>query len=39
MRGRLERVGGTLTIESAPGGGTTLNAAVPLAGPDQEGTP
>lgn len=30
MRQRLARVGGTLTIESTAGYGTTLNAAVPL---------
>ena len=30
MRHRLAGVGGTLTVESAPGYGTTLNAAVPL---------
>jgi signal transduction histidine kinase len=30
MRQRLARVGGTLTIESTPGYGTTLNAAVTL---------
>jgi signal transduction histidine kinase len=33
MEQRLARVGGTLTIESAPGQGTTVNAAVPLTGP------
>jgi signal transduction histidine kinase len=32
MEQRLARIGGTLTIESAPGAGTTLNAAVPLSG-------
>jgi signal transduction histidine kinase len=32
MRQRLARVGGTLTVESTPGYGTTLNAAVPLPG-------
>jgi signal transduction histidine kinase len=32
MEQRLARIGGTLTIESAPGSGTTLNAAVPLTG-------
>ncbi|HEY2277377.1 MAG TPA: sensor histidine kinase [Streptosporangiaceae bacterium] len=30
MEQRLARIGGTLTIESARGAGTTLNAAVPL---------
>ena len=39
MRRRLEGVGGTLTVESAPSAGTTLNAAVPLAGPDHGGKP
>jgi signal transduction histidine kinase len=33
MEQRLGRVGGTLTIESVPGTGTTINAAVPLTGP------
>jgi signal transduction histidine kinase len=33
MGQRLGRVGGTLTIESVPGTGTTINAAVPLTGP------
>ncbi len=33
MRQRLTRIGGTLTIESAAGAGTTINAAVPLTGP------
>jgi len=32
MRERLARVRGTLTVDSAPGAGTTLNASVPLAG-------
>jgi signal transduction histidine kinase len=32
MEQRLARIGGTLTIESAPGSGTTVNAAVPLTG-------
>lgn len=32
MRARLARVDGTLTVESAPGYGTTINAAVPLGG-------
>ncbi|MFB7917999.1 sensor histidine kinase [Streptomyces sp. NPDC056061] len=30
MRARLRQLGGTLTIESAPGEGTVLSAAVPL---------
>ena len=33
MRQRLDRIGGTLTIESAAGAGTTVNAAVPLIAP------
>ena len=33
MEQRLARIGGTLTIEAAPGSGTILNAAVPLSGP------
>jgi signal transduction histidine kinase len=35
MRHRLAGVGGTLTVESAVGYGTTLNAAVPLPGVDR----
>ncbi|MEY9859830.1 signal transduction histidine kinase [Catenulispora sp. GAS73] len=31
MRSRLRQIGGTLTIESEPGDGTTISAAVPLA--------
>ncbi|MFF4179312.1 hypothetical protein [Streptomyces sp. NPDC001750] len=31
MRARLRQLGGTLTIESAPGEGTVLSAAVPLS--------
>ncbi len=30
MRQRLARIGGTLTVESSPGTGTTVNATVPL---------
>lgn len=30
MRARVRRLGGTLTVESAPGEGTVLSAAVPL---------
>jgi signal transduction histidine kinase len=37
MRQRLGRVHGTLTVDSAPGCGTTVNAAVPLAGPAPSG--
>ena len=33
MRERLQRVGGTLTVESAHGAGTTVNATVPLPQP------
>jgi len=32
MRQRLARVGGALTVESTPGYGSTLNAAVPMLG-------
>jgi len=32
MRQRLARVGGALTVESTPGYGSTLNAAVPMPG-------
>ncbi|MFJ1758060.1 sensor histidine kinase [Kitasatospora sp. NPDC088134] len=31
MRARLRQLGGTLTIESAPGEGTVVSAAIPLA--------
>ena len=30
MRDRIDAVGGTLTVESAPGAGTTVTAAVPM---------
>ncbi|MER5771481.1 sensor histidine kinase [Streptomyces sp. NPDC001985] len=33
MRARLRQLGGTLTIESAPGEGTVVSAAVPLGRP------
>ncbi|WP_122619588.1 sensor histidine kinase [Streptomyces sp. Tu 4128] len=33
MRARLRQLGGTLTVESAPGEGTVLSAAVPLDAP------
>ncbi|MBO1337922.1 sensor histidine kinase [Streptomyces sp. VRA16 Mangrove soil] len=33
IRARVRQLGGTLTIESAPGEGTVLSAAVPLRGP------
>ncbi|WP_106437646.1 MULTISPECIES: sensor histidine kinase [Kitasatospora] len=32
MRARLRQLGGTLTVESAPGEGTVVSAAIPLAG-------
>ncbi|MGW6735930.1 sensor histidine kinase [Streptomyces sp. NPDC055013] len=33
MRARLRALGGTLTVDSAPGAGTVLSAAVPLEAP------
>ncbi|GAA2265687.1 sensor histidine kinase [Streptomyces atrovirens] len=33
IRARLRQLGGTLTVESTPGEGTVLSAAVPLEGP------
>ena len=36
MRQRLSRVGGTLTVESSPGSGTTLNARFRWRGPRKE---
>ncbi|MEY9988661.1 signal transduction histidine kinase [Streptomyces sp. V4I8] len=33
MRARLRALGGTLTVESAPGEGTVLSAAIPLEAP------
>ncbi|MDE2974341.1 MAG: PAS domain-containing sensor histidine kinase [Gemmatimonadota bacterium] len=33
MRERAELVGGTLTVRTSPGEGTTVTAAVPMAGP------
>ncbi|GGS28430.1 sensor histidine kinase [Streptomyces griseoviridis] len=39
MRARLRRLGGTLTVESAPGEGTVVTAAVPLAPPAPLDTP
>jgi signal transduction histidine kinase len=38
MRERVERLGGTLSIESAPGEGTTLAVELPLAVDDDEPT-
>lgn len=35
MRARAERIAGTLTVESEPGGGTALSARVPLVRHDQ----
>ncbi|MEV4440851.1 sensor histidine kinase [Streptomyces sp. NPDC049577] len=35
MRARLQRLGGTLTVESAPGDGTVVSAAVPLLPPHE----
>ncbi|WP_405401470.1 sensor histidine kinase [Streptomyces sp. NBC_01104] len=35
MRVRAEQLGGTLTIESAPGEGTVLSAAIPLTPPHE----
>jgi signal transduction histidine kinase len=32
MRERVEQLGGTLLIESGPGGGTTLVVEIPVAG-------
>ena len=36
MRERAEAVGGTLTVETSPGRGTTVRAAVPMVAPDGE---
>ena len=33
MKDRLEALGGTLTVESTPGGGTTVGAAIPVLTP------
>jgi signal transduction histidine kinase len=38
MRERVERLGGTLSIESAPGEGTTLAVELPSAMDDDEPT-
>ena len=37
MRGRAERVGGTIEIESKPGNGTTVVAVLPVGGRGDEG--
>ncbi|MFI2777896.1 sensor histidine kinase [Streptomyces sp. ALB3] len=39
MRARVQQLGGTLTVESAPGEGTVLSAAVPLPHPPAPPTP
>ena len=36
MRERAELVGGSLTVETSPGKGTTVRAAVPMVGSDDE---
>ena len=36
MRERAEAVGGSLTVETSPGRGTTVRAAVPMVAPDGE---
>ena len=33
IRARLQQFGGTLTVESTPGDGTVLSAAIPLGAP------
>jgi signal transduction histidine kinase len=33
IRARLRQLGGTLTVESAPGEGTVVSAAIPLEPP------
>jgi two-component system, NarL family, nitrate/nitrite sensor histidine kinase NarX len=37
MRGRAERIGGTIEIESKPGNGTTVVAVLPVGGRGDEG--
>ncbi|MFF5275947.1 sensor histidine kinase [Streptomyces sp. NPDC000133] len=39
MRARLDQLGGTLTIESAPGEGTVVSAEVPLPAPSSSPAP
>jgi len=36
MRERAESVGGSLTVETSPGRGPTVRAAVPMVAPDGE---
>ena len=36
MRARAELVGGSLTVQTSPGKGTTVRATVPMVGPDRE---
>ena len=36
MRERAELVGGSLTVRTSPGKGTTVRATVPMVGPDRE---
>jgi two-component system nitrate/nitrite sensor histidine kinase NarX len=37
MRGRAERIGGTIEIESKPGSGTRVVAVLPVGGRGDEG--
>lgn len=39
MEDRLEALGGTITIVSTPGAGTTVRGSVPVADPRQLGQP
>jgi signal transduction histidine kinase len=36
MRERMEQIGGTLTVESAPGEGTTISASAPNVATTEE---
>ncbi len=36
MRERAEAVGGSLTVQTSPGSGTTVRAEVPMVGPERE---
>ncbi|MGW3989228.1 sensor histidine kinase [Streptomyces sp. NPDC004830] len=38
MRARVDTLGGTLTLVSSPGGGTTVSARLPLTAPDRPRT-